>query len=237
MIPSHTSLPECKHHAIAPARVSLAVTRGAVPATPTHFMPGELHAYHDYAQPDPPYQPLPPAARVLDAGCGDGNFTDDIAALGHRCHGIDLSAGGIACARERYPGIESSASSLNDDRRAAFPGVTEFDAIYSVEVIEHLYSPVTFARRAMEALRTGGLLILTTPYWKYAKNLLLAITGRIDRALTALWEGGHIKHRSRSTLTRLLTGAGFEFVAFHGRGRPIPFLWKNMVLVVRKPGA
>jgi len=229
--------------------VSLAVTRGPVPATLTHFMPGELHAYHDYAQPDPPHQPLfldlvsryikplPPTARVLDAGCGDGNFTADIAALGHRCHGIDLSSGGIARARERYAGIEFAVSSLNDDLRAAFPGVTEFDAIYSVEVIEHLYSPVTFARRAMEALRPGGLLIITTPYWGYAKNLLLAITGRIDRALTALWEGGHIKHWSRATLTRLLTGAGFEFVAFHGRGRPIPFLWKNMVLVVRKPGA
>jgi len=89
----------------------------------------------------------------------------------------------------------------------------------------------------MEALRTGGLMIITTPYWKYAKNLLLTITGRIDRALTALWEGGHIKHWSRATLTRLLTEAGFEFVAFHGRGRPIPFLWKNMVRIVRKPGA
>lgn len=212
-------------------------------------MPGELHAYHDYAQPDPPHQPLfldlisryleplPPDAHILDAGCGDGNFTADIAARGHRCHGIDLSEGGIARARERYPRIDFATASLNDDLRTIFPGIREFDAIYSVEVIEHLYSPVTFARRAMEALRPGGLLIVTTPYWGYAKNVLLAVTGRIDRALTALWEGGHIKHWSRATLTRLLTEAGFEFVAFHGCGRPIPFLWKNMVIVVRKPTA
>ena len=211
-------------------------------------MPGELHAYHDYAQPDPPHQPLfldlvanylaplPPEARVLDAGCGDGNFTADIAARGHHCYGIDLSAGGIARAHERHAGIEFAVASLNDDLRTAFPDVAEFDAIYSIEVIEHLYSPVTFARRAMEALRPGGLFIVTTPYWGYAKNVLLAVTGRIDRALTALWEGGHIKHWSRTTLTRLLTEAGFEFVAFHGRGRPIPFLWRNMVLIVRKPG-
>ena len=131
-------------------------------------MPGESHAYHDYAQPDPPHQPLfldliaryleplPAEAHVLDAGCGDGNFTADIAARGHRCHGIDLSEGGIARARGRYPAIDFSVASLNDDLRAVFPGVREFDAIYSVEVIEHLYSPVTFARRAMEALRPGG---------------------------------------------------------------------------------
>ena len=101
--------------------------------------------------------------------------------------------------------------------------------------IEHLYSPRTFTRRALEALRPGGVLILTTPYWGYLKNLMIAVTNRTDRSLTALWEGGHIKHWSRQTLQTLGERQGFEFVAFEGAGRPIPFLWKGMMMVFRKP--
>lgn len=59
-----------------------------------------------------------------------------------------------------------------------------------LEVIEHLYSPRQFVRRPYTALRPGGILIVTTPYWGYLKNLLLVLTNRIDHALTSLWEGG-----------------------------------------------
>lgn len=210
-------------------------------------MAGELHRYHDYAQADPPHQPLflalvlrylataGPGATVLDAGCGDGNFTASVAEAGYRCHGVDLSEGGIARARERHPDIAFAVASLNDDLRTVFPGVAEFDAVISIEVIEHLYSPVTFARRIKESLKPGGIAIITTPYWGYLKNVLLALTNRMDRSLTALWEGGHIKHWSCKTMRQLFGQAGFEFVAFHGCGRRIPYVWRNMLMVVRKP--
>src|SRR5207253_2552797 len=109
-----------------------------------------------------------------------------------------------------------------------------FDAIVSVEVIEHLYDPRRFMRRAYEALKPGGLLVLTTPYWGYLKNIALALTNRIDRALTPLWDGGHIKHWSYKTLRALGEELPFEFVAFRGAGRPIPYLWNGMIMVFRK---
>jgi 2-polyprenyl-3-methyl-5-hydroxy-6-metoxy-1,4-benzoquinol methylase len=207
------------------------------------------HTYHDYSQPDPPHQPLclasvlrhlrsdPGIKTVLDAGCGDGNFTASLSEEGgYDMYGIDLSQGGIQRARERWPGILFAEWSLNDDLRGAFPGIVAFDAIVSVEVIEHLYSPRTFMQRALETLRPGGLLILTTPYWGYLKNIVLAVTDRTDRALTALWEGGHIKHWSYRTLRTLGEQQGFEFVAFDGVGRSVPYLWKGMVMVFRAPG-
>lgn len=209
-------------------------------------MNGTDYHYHDYAQADPPHQPLylnlllshlkagGRIHRVLDAGCGDGNFTASLAAAGFEMHGIDLSKGGITRAKELYPQIQFTEGSVYD-AFAGLCGVPFFDAIVSVEVIEHLYSPRKFVQRAHAALRPGGLLIVTTPYWGYAKNLILALTNRIDRALTALWDGGHIKHWSRKTLQQLLEEQGFEFVAFHGAGRRIPFLWKGMIMVVRKP--
>jgi len=204
------------------------------------------YSYHDYDKPDPPHQALylrrllghlksgPGVVRVLDAGCGDGNFMASLSEAGFEVYGVDLSAGGIANARRRYPNLRFFEGSVYDDL-LSMSGAPSFDAVVSIEVIEHLYNPRLFVRRAHEALCPGGLLIVTTPYWGYLKNVVLALTGRMDRALTSLWDGGHIKHWSYRTLRILLTTQGFEFVAFHGAGRGIPYLWRGMMMVVRKP--
>lgn len=207
----------------------------------------ERYAYSDFlVDPDPPHQPMylelvlrwlrsdPSIRCILDAGCGDGNFAASLAEAGYVVCGIDMSDSGIQIASERGIGSFQQAS-IYDPLTAPFPAIETFDAIVSVEVIEHLYSPRVFVRRAFEALRPGGLLIVTTPYWGYLKNVVLALTNRMDSSLTALWDGGHIKHWSRKTLSSLLREQSFEIVGFHGVGRGIPFLWNGMVMVARKP--
>lgn len=96
-----------------------------------------------------------------------------------------------------------------------------FRTVISMEVIEHLHSPRTFAafvRSILEA-NGGGRFILTTPYHGYLKNLSIALAGKADRHYSALWEGGHIKFWSRRTLAILLREAGFRNMAFTGAGR------------------
>jgi lysozyme family protein len=90
-----------------------------------------------------------------------------------------------------------------------------------------------------EAVRPGGLVIVTTPYWGYLKNVVLALSNRTDRSLTVLWEGGHIKHFSRKTLTRLMANEGFRVVGFNGCGSGwrahVPYLWSGMLMVFERP--
>ena len=90
------------------------------------------------------------------------------------------------------------------------------------------------AAAASTARRSGGLLIASTPYHGYVKNLALAASGKLDAHFTALWDGGHIKFWSRRTLSALLTETGFEPIAFRGAGR-WPWLWKSMLIAARKP--
>ncbi|MDG5749444.1 class I SAM-dependent methyltransferase [Qipengyuania sp. XHP0207] len=209
-----------------------------------------VYTYADYDEkPDPSHRPMylapvlealreiPPGSRVLDAGCGGGDFAIGLHEAGYEVLGSDASASAIRAARALGVGRFEQAS-LYDDLLAPF-GHPDISAIVCVEVIEHLYSPLTFVRRAHEALPDGGLLIVTTPYWGWLKNVALAVTNRMDRSLTALWEGGHIKHFSRRTLTQLLEENGFEPVAFRGAGetarqRRIPYLWSGMMMAFRK---
>ena len=124
--------------------------------------------------------------------------------------------------------------SAYDDLRSSLS--REFDFVVSLEVIEHLFDPRLFLRRTFHALKPGGLLILSTPYHSYLKNVVLALSGRLDAHFTVLWDGGHIKFFSWPTLRTLLEEAGFLDLRFCGAGR-VPFLWKSMVVSARRPSS
>ena len=154
---------------------------------------GADYSYPDYDQfPDPSHRPIylskldrhlkaSQIKTVLDAGCGGGDFSQGLHECGYRVFGVDLNESAIKAAQARQVG-HFAVASVYDDLLAPFD-TAKVDAVVSVEVIEHLYSPRLFLNRAREALRPGGLLVITTPYWGYLKNILLAVTNRTDRAL------------------------------------------------------
>ena len=175
--------------------------------------------------------------RVLDAGCGNGSLAAALAARGFAVTGVDGDAGGIALAQARGSGAAFAVCDFArplEGQGIGDPG--SFDLVVSTEVVEHLYDPRCLARFCFEALRPGGALIVTTPYHGYLKNLALSLAGKWDHHHNPLWHGGHIKFWSRATLGRLLEDAGFALGEFAGVGR-LPWLWKSMLLVARKPGA
>ena len=171
--------------------------------------------------------------RVLDLGCGNGALVQQLMSWGYQPIGVDPSVSGINSAQRRMPsGLFYHA--LADPASISTLNLQPFDAVVSTEVVEHVYSPRLWASAAFASLKPGGVLICSTPYHGYIKNLALALSGKLDSHFTALWEGGHIKFWSRRTLTSLLEDAGFRVVSFRGAGR-IRWLWMSMLLVARKP--
>jgi 2-polyprenyl-6-hydroxyphenyl methylase/3-demethylubiquinone-9 3-methyltransferase len=167
------------------------------------------------------------ARRVLDLGCGNGAFSQRLATAGFEVVGCDPSSAGIRIATESFPGLRFVRCGVYDDPRAL--GEAPFDAIVAAEVIEHLISPRHLPRFARELLKPGGILIVSTPFHGYLKNLAISLAGRWDRHWSPQWDGGHVKFWSRRTLGRVLEEEGFAVTAFRGAGR-WPMFWKSMIV-------
>ena len=79
-----------------------------------------------------------------------------------------------------------------------------------------------------------GMLVISTPFHRYWKNLALALTNRFDTHWPPLRDFGHVKFFSRKTLSRLVLEGGFSVVDFMRVGR-IPPLAHSMIVVAVKP--
>lgn len=168
-----------------------------------------------------------PGARVIDVGCGRGEFCAFFKSKGAHAEGIDLSETGIRYARKHHPGITFHAGlveSLLPARRG------EFDLVFTSEVIEHLFDPASFLAACNQLLKPGGTLVVTTPYHGLIKNILIDVAnyaGHYDPL------GQHIRFYDRKGLSQVLEVAGFRGRVWTGYGRPWP-LWKSFFVVADK---
>ena len=168
--------------------------------------------------------------RVFDLGCGNGALAAALATKGYAVTGVDPSVEGIRQANHAHPGLELRRGSAYDDLRSRYG---QFPAVVSLEVVEHVYAPRRYAACLFDLVEHTGIAVVSTPYHGYLKNLALALTGTMDAHFTAMWDHGHIKFWSRTTLSALLCEAGFRDVAFLRVGR-IPSLAKSMIAIARK---
>jgi len=173
----------------------------------------------------------PARKRALDLGCGNGAMANMLAEMGFTCTGIDPSASGIAIARHAFPQCKFETGNAYEDLAVLYGS---FNLVISLEVVEHCYDPRKYARTLFDLVVPGGTALVSTPYHGYLKNVVLALSGKMEGHFTALWDGGHIKFFSIDTLGRLLTEAGFVDIVFERIGR-VPSLAKSMVAVARKP--
>ena len=99
--------------------------------------------------------------RVLDAGCGAGLLCEPLARLGGAVTGVDAAPENVAAAQ-----AHAGAMGLEIDYRCGelgAMGLSGFDLVCSLEVIEHVTDKAAFLRQLAAALADGGLMILSCP--------------------------------------------------------------------------
>lgn len=169
--------------------------------------------------------------RVFDLGCGSGYVDFLLTQEGLETLGVDPSENGIALANATYPEIRMYPGSAYDNLAEKWG---TFPSVISLEVIEHLYDPSSWARTAFDLIEPGGILIVSTPYHGWLKNVLIAASGKFDAHFQPLRTHGHIKFWSSNTLHTLLKDAGFGPIRFQRVGR-IPQLACSLMAFAQRP--
>jgi SAM-dependent methyltransferase len=109
---------------------------------------------------------LPRGSRILDAGCGMGEWTVCLTRLGFEVVGLDLSESTVSRLQAAYPQSEFVAGDIRDTRFAD----GSFAALFSWGAFEHFeLGPADCIREARRLLRPTGVLFLTVPYqnWRH----------------------------------------------------------------------
>ena len=99
--------------------------------------------------------------RVLDAGCGAGYGSAELAEMAETVTGVDLASEAIAYARDHYalPNLAFEQASCS-----ALPFADgSFDLVAAFEVIEHLEDWRGFLAEARRVLGVNGQLVVSTP--------------------------------------------------------------------------
>ena len=98
--------------------------------------------------------------KILEPGCGRGEFLDAYRRLGLECYGLDLSpsAGGFLEGIEvKQANIEKEALPYDDNY---------FDIVYSKSLMEHLHHPDKYLSEVFRILKPGGKVLCLIPDWE-----------------------------------------------------------------------
>lgn len=151
---------------------------------------------------------IPPPAKVLDVGCGNGMFLRMAAEVGYECRGIDFSEAAAAFCQQQ--GVNAIAGDFLSQAWEQ-----PFDLITMWDVVEHLREPEKFLRRANELLVDGGHLLLKIPSFGPLNFSILKLVP--SRGGLFLGAPGHINYFSRESFLTLLDRCGFEPVKWGKR--------------------
>lgn len=152
-----------------------------------------------------------PQGRLLDVGCGSGEWLLAMRDRGWTVEGCDFDKNAVEAAKQR--GLQVKCGSLEEQN---YPD-DNFDAVTLSHVIEHVPDPVRVLGECARILKPGGKLVLFTPN--------SASLGH--RIFKTSWRGleppRHLHLFSPQSMHRAVTMAGFQTVSV------VPFIVTSVI--------
>ena len=172
---------------------------------------------------------LKPGDRLLDAGCGRGEFLQGFIDCGAEGYGTDLSTNAGSCCPNaifKQADIENYGLPFEDNY---------FDFVFSKSVIEHFHYPERFIKEIHRVLKPGGIVVTMCPDWETNFKIYFEdYTHRTPFMLTSLHDIHEIHgfkniHAEKFIQLPVLWGAMrfLKPLAHVTRMLPIAFLKKN----------
>ncbi|MFA6608785.1 MAG: class I SAM-dependent methyltransferase [Candidatus Paceibacterota bacterium] len=98
-------------------------------------------------------------AKILEVGSGLGYLTYAFNKSGYDCQGLDYSDTATNFANNFF-GKNFTQGTIDD---FSMNNKDKYDVVIATEVIEHVVNPGAFIENCLKVLKSGGILILTTP--------------------------------------------------------------------------
>jgi 2-polyprenyl-3-methyl-5-hydroxy-6-metoxy-1,4-benzoquinol methylase len=146
--------------------------------------------------------------RLLDVGCGVGDFLKVARDKGFEIEGLEISRLATQLARE-WNGVEVTLLPLEQCSRDQF-----FDAVTLIGLVEHVLDPRSLLQHGHRVLSKGGVLFVYTPVWgRYdtiGLSLARASRGRLPQLIDRRINKAHLQIFPETTLINLLQELGFD---------------------------
>lgn len=152
---------------------------------------------------------------LLDLACGDGLITSMFAQHFDRVVGVDASHTHVSEAKKRLPEADFFECLIED-----FESDEKFDAIFLLDILEHVLDPVLILRKAAGFLKEQGILIAHVPNAMAINRRLAVLMGTLNSCHELspfdLKIAGHRRAYELDTLIRDVETAGLKI--FHTGG-------------------
>ena len=151
-----------------------------------------------------------PGGRVVDVGCGTGNWLAFLREHGYTSVGVETSEAAAEVARAR--GLDVACIAVDD-----YAPEAPFDGSISWYVLEHIDEIDAFIAASARLLAPGGVGVFATVdsgamVYKLGKLLHRATLGRFRSPLQRICEIHHVQHFSRRSLDTVLEQNGLAVV-------------------------
>ncbi len=151
--------------------------------------------------------------KILEAGCGRGEFLREFQKLGLDARGLDLSPESASFLVNS--GIPVDVCDIENEGRLPYADKS-FDVVFSKSFMEHLRAPDAFLRETLRILKPGGFALCMIPDWE-------------SNYRTYFDDFTHKTPFTKVTLRDMLMMCDFAEVNVH-RFRQLPVVWKYPVL-------
>ena len=174
------------------------------------------------------------AMRVLDVGCGRGDFSAALKAVRDvHVTGLEPFPAAADVASKRLDAVLQTTVETGFEQLEA----RSFDCIVFNDVLEHLVEPGTVLQKARSLLRPGGAVVASIPNVRFFPVLKqLVLHGEWRYADDGVLDRTHLRFFTTKSMVTLFDDAGYVVRSMRGIN-PGHFTWKFELLLRISAGA
>ncbi|MFD2565860.1 class I SAM-dependent methyltransferase [Pseudotenacibaculum haliotis] len=172
------------------------------------------------------------ATKILEVGCGEGNFSAQLMKDGVEIWAIEPNPNSAKNAAQKLTKVIEGTI---DEKIGEVPD-NYFDVIIMNDVIEHLLEPWDDIQKLKSKLNDEGVFVSSIPNVRYAKNIFNMLLKK-DWKYTehGILDSTHFRFFTKKSIRRMFESCGYEVVKSSGINRTKSMLYAPFSIIFNIP--